>query len=124
MMDKSKTPRHKVGERHDPKWIGGVLDSSIVQGAFSVAPCQTLISRFATFSSSQGRALMEPYLPRGTSPSVSPYSEGGALYALGLIHVDHGEGIQQVRERSLRVTLRARWVTLRARWVTLRDRWV
>ena len=44
---------------------------------------------------SQGRALMEPYLPRGTSPSVSPYSEGGALYALGMIHVDHGEGIQQ-----------------------------
>jgi hypothetical protein len=27
------------------------LDLSIVQGPFSVAPCQTLISRFATFSS-------------------------------------------------------------------------
>jgi hypothetical protein len=27
------------------------LDSSIVQGPFSVAPCQTLISRFATFAS-------------------------------------------------------------------------
>jgi hypothetical protein len=27
------------------------LDSSISQGPFSVAPCQTLISRFATFSS-------------------------------------------------------------------------
>jgi hypothetical protein len=27
------------------------LDSSIIQGPFSVAPCQTLISRFATFSS-------------------------------------------------------------------------
>jgi hypothetical protein len=25
------------------------LDSSIIQGPFSVAPCQTLISRFATF---------------------------------------------------------------------------
>ena len=27
------------------------MDSSIVQGPFSVAPCQTLVSRFATFSS-------------------------------------------------------------------------
>jgi hypothetical protein len=50
-MDKSKTPRHKVRQRHDPKCVGGVLDLSIIQGPFSVAPCQTLISRFATFSS-------------------------------------------------------------------------
>jgi hypothetical protein len=27
------------------------LDSSIVQGPFSVAPCQTLVTRFATFAS-------------------------------------------------------------------------
>jgi hypothetical protein len=27
------------------------LDLSIIQGPFSVAPCQTLVSRFATFSS-------------------------------------------------------------------------
>jgi hypothetical protein len=30
------------------------LDSSIIQGPFSIAPCQTLISRFATFSSLYG----------------------------------------------------------------------
>eukprot|EP00854_Cymbomonas_tetramitiformis_P002915 gene2915-3727_t len=53
---------------------------------------------------SQGRSLMEPYLPRGNSPSVSPYSEGGALYALGLIHVDQGEGIRQFLLESLRNT--------------------
>jgi hypothetical protein len=29
----------------------GVWDLSMVQGTFSVAPCQTLKSRFATFSS-------------------------------------------------------------------------
>jgi hypothetical protein len=29
----------------------GVWDSSIVEGPFSVAPCQTSASRFATFSS-------------------------------------------------------------------------
>jgi hypothetical protein len=34
-MDKSKTPRCKVRQRHDPNWAGGVLDSSIVQGPFS-----------------------------------------------------------------------------------------
>jgi hypothetical protein len=31
--------------------LRGVLDLSIIQGPFCVAPCQTLISRFATFSS-------------------------------------------------------------------------
>jgi hypothetical protein len=53
MMDESKTPRYKVRWRHDPKWVGGVLDSSIIQGPVSVAPCQTLVSRLATFSSPQ-----------------------------------------------------------------------
>ncbi|KAJ9182426.1 hypothetical protein P3X46_006422 [Hevea brasiliensis] len=44
----------------------------------------------------QGRSLMRPYLPQGGSGGGgSPYSEGGALYALGLIHSNHGEGIKQ-----------------------------
>jgi hypothetical protein len=34
------------------------LDSSIVQGAFSVAPCQTLISRFAYFASLMARVCV------------------------------------------------------------------
>jgi hypothetical protein len=50
-MDKSKTPRHKVRYRHDPKRLGGVLDSSIVQGPVSVAPCQTRISDSRLFHS-------------------------------------------------------------------------
>lgn len=33
--------------------------------------------------------LLEPYLPQG-GMSSSPFSEGGALYALGLIHVNKG----------------------------------
>lgn len=41
----------------------------------------------------QGRALMAPYLPRDGASS-SPYSEGGALYALGLIHANNGTGIR------------------------------
>jgi hypothetical protein len=47
-------PKH-LGTKLDSGTIynraGGVLDLSIIQGPFSVAPCQTLISRFATFAS-------------------------------------------------------------------------
>lgn len=52
----------------------------------------------------QGRSLMAPYLPQGGTGVGSPYSEGGALYALGLIHANHGEGIKQFLRDSLRST--------------------
>ncbi|KAI3791132.1 hypothetical protein L2E82_04768 [Cichorium intybus] len=53
----------------------------------------------------QGRSLMAPYLPQsGSGGGGSPYSEGGALYALGLIHANHGEGIKQFLRDSLRST--------------------
>ncbi|KAF7837149.1 26S proteasome non-ATPase regulatory subunit 1-like protein A-like [Senna tora] len=52
----------------------------------------------------QGRSLMAPYLPQGGGGGGSPYSEGGALYALGLIHANHGEGIKQFLRDSLRST--------------------
>ena len=51
----------------------------------------------------QGKALMEPYLP-GYRASASPYSEGGALYALGLIHANHGADIRTFLLESLRQT--------------------
>ncbi|CAL5437314.1 unnamed protein product [Camellia sinensis] len=45
----------------------------------------------------QGRSLMAPYLPQsGAGGGGSPYSEGGALYALDLIHANHGEGIKTI----------------------------
>lgn len=48
---------------------------------------------------------MAPYLPQGgAGGGGSPYSEGGALYALGLIHANHGEGIKQFLRESLRST--------------------
>lgn len=47
---------------------------------------------------------MAPYLPQSGSGGGSPYSEGGALYALGLIHANHGEGIKQFLRDSLRST--------------------
>lgn len=51
----------------------------------------------------QGRALMAPYLPRNAASS-SPYSEGGALYALGLIYANHGHEIRQFLLDALRNT--------------------
>lgn len=36
--------------------------------------------------------LMQSYLPKEVGPS-SGYSEGGGLYALGLIHANHGNNI-------------------------------
>lgn len=34
--------------------------------------------------------LLEPYLPKDTGAASSGYVEGGAFYALGLIHANHG----------------------------------
>jgi 26S proteasome regulatory subunit N2 len=38
----------------------------------------------------QGQKLLEPYLPKDTAISHSVYSQGGSLYALGLIYTNHG----------------------------------
>ncbi|QDZ20143.1 regulatory subunit of 26S proteasome [Chloropicon primus] len=50
---------------------------------------------------SQGQFLMAPYLPSDGS-SGSPFSEGGALYALGLMHCDKGKVIRDFLLQSLR----------------------
>ena len=53
-----------------------------------------------------GRALVAPYLPSsgGGGAGSSAYSEGGALYALGLIHSGCGRGVQDFLQESLRNT--------------------
>ena len=50
---------------------------------------------------SQGQYLMAPYLPSEGSTG-SPFSEGGALYALGLMHCDKGKVISDFLLQSLR----------------------
>ena len=40
------------------------------------------------------RSVLSPYLPSSGSSS-SPYSEGGSLYALGLMHSNHSAGIRE-----------------------------
>ena len=48
---------------------------------------------------------MAPYLPQnGGTGGGSPYSEGGALYVLGLIRANHDKGIKQFLLESLRNT--------------------
>ena len=46
---------------------------------------------------------MAPYLPRDGASS-SQFSEGGALYALGLIHANHGQDIRAFLIEALRGT--------------------
>ena len=46
---------------------------------------------------------MAPYLPQDRV-APSPYSEGGALYALGLIHANHGQDIRHFILECLRDT--------------------
>ncbi|GFZ01991.1 26S proteasome regulatory complex, non-ATPase subcomplex, Rpn2/Psmd1 subunit [Actinidia rufa] len=53
----------------------------------------------------QCRSLMAPYLPQTEAGGGgNPYSEGGALYALCLIHANHYEGIKQFLRDSVRIT--------------------
>ena len=51
----------------------------------------------------EGLNLLRPYLPpENGSPSSSVYSEGGSLFALGLIHTNHGEPIFDLLTKTLR----------------------
>lgn len=52
-----------------------------------------------------GTAMLQPYLPRtdgSTQAGSSTYSEGGALYALGLIHAARGKEVLGLLRTTLR----------------------
>lgn len=49
----------------------------------------------------EGLSLLGPYLPQ-PGAVTSAYSEGGALYALGIIHSNHGEDITKYLVNALR----------------------
>eukprot|EP00127_Corallochytrium_limacisporum_P003055 Clim_evm11s145 gene=Clim_evmTU11s145 len=51
----------------------------------------------------QSMSLLEPYLPKG-GVSSSPYSEGGGLMALGLIHANMGSGVTQYLMNQLQAS--------------------
>ncbi|KAF4549729.1 26S proteasome regulatory subunit rpn2-like protein [Elsinoe fawcettii] len=52
----------------------------------------------------QGQKLLEPYLPREGNPSGSAYSQGGSLYALGLIYTNHGSDVLDYLRAQFRGT--------------------
>ncbi|KAK5171715.1 proteasome regulatory particle base subunit [Saxophila tyrrhenica] len=54
----------------------------------------------------QGQKLLEPYLPKGPhdSSTGSSYSQGGSLYALGLIYTNHGTHVLDYLRRSFKST--------------------
>ncbi|KAK2738460.1 proteasome regulatory particle base subunit [Myotisia sp. PD_48] len=58
---------------------------------------------------SQGQKLLAPYLPKDTVAGVgsagSVYSQGGSLYALGLIYANHGgPAVDLIREHFVKAT--------------------
>ena len=42
--------------------------------------------------------LMSVYLPKDSTTPTSPYQEGGGLYALGLIHANHGSSNPEIQK--------------------------
>ncbi|KAI6713907.1 hypothetical protein JHW43_003561 [Diplocarpon mali] len=69
--------------RDNLEWLGKAVNWS----KFSATAALGVIHRG---NLSQSRKLLEPYLPRSTSLGGSNFSQGGALYAYGLIYANHG----------------------------------
>ncbi|KAI1736084.1 armadillo-type protein [Xylaria scruposa] len=70
--------------RDNLEWLGKAVNWS----KFTATAALGVIHRG---NLSQSKKLLDPYLPRSASGiSGSPYSQGGALYAYGLIHANHG----------------------------------
>ncbi|RKF62571.1 26S proteasome non-ATPase regulatory subunit 1-like protein A [Erysiphe neolycopersici] len=71
--------------RENLEWLGKAVNWS----KFSATAALGVIHRG---NLSQCRKLLEPYLPRPTALGGSIFSQGGALYAYGLIYANHGAG--------------------------------
>lgn len=54
--------------------------------------CEALCNLHAQGHETEALHLMSSYLPKESGPG-SGYTEGGGLYALGLIHANHGAAI-------------------------------
>lgn len=69
--------------RDNLDWLGKAVNWS----KFSATAALGVIHRG---NLGQGRKLLEPYLPRPAAIGGSIFSQGGSLYAYGLIHANHG----------------------------------
>lgn len=74
--------------RDNLEWLGKAVNWS----KFTATAALGVIHRG---NLSQGQKLLEPYLPKDNAiqGSGSPYSQGGSLYALGLIYTNHGHHV-------------------------------
>ena len=82
--------------RDNLEWLGKAVNWS----KFTATAALGVIHRGNT---SQSRKLLEPYLPKqGGVSSGSIFSQGGALYAYGLIHANHGaDALEYLRSMFL-----------------------
>jgi 26S proteasome regulatory subunit N2 len=72
--------------RNNLEWLGKAVNWS----KFTATAALGVIHRG---NLSQGMKLLEPYLPRDAVVAGSVYSQGGSLYALGLIYANHGTDV-------------------------------
>jgi 26S proteasome regulatory subunit N2 len=72
--------------RENLEWLGKAVNWS----KFTATAALGVIHRG---NITQGQKLLEPYLPREASMSGSVYSQGGSLFALGLIYTNHGTNV-------------------------------
>jgi 26S proteasome regulatory subunit N2 len=69
--------------RENLEWLGKAVNWS----KFTATAALGVIHRG---NITQGQKLLDPYLPKENSMSGSVYSQGGSLFALGLIYTNHG----------------------------------
>ena len=83
--------------RENLEWLGKAVNWS----KFTATAALGVIHRG---NLGQGQKLLEPYLPRDGNPSGSAYSQGGSLYALGLIYTNHGTHVLDYLREQFRST--------------------
>lgn len=84
--------------RDNLEWLGKAVNWS----KFSATAALGVIHRG---NLTQCRKLLEPYLPRRASLGGSIFSQGGALYAYGLIYANHGaEALPYLKEQFTEAT--------------------
>ncbi|TGO58672.1 hypothetical protein BCON_0052g00160 [Botryotinia convoluta] len=83
--------------RDNLDWLGKAVNWS----KFSATAALGVIHRG---NLSQAKRLLEPYLPKPSSITGSHYSQGGALYAYGLIYANHGADALEYLKKSFNET--------------------
>ncbi|KAK3674975.1 proteasome regulatory particle base subunit [Recurvomyces mirabilis] len=85
--------------RENLEWLGKAVNWS----KFTATAALGVIHRG---NLSQGQKLLDPYLPKenANANQGSPYSQGGSLYALGLIYTNHGTNVLDYLQRQFKET--------------------